>query len=93
MRLGAAYRTPIPAASESTGAAAVYAVYPPADFRGGTDETTLVLVESIPQVDTCVYPCNRSGEVITLELLAHIPRQSHRQALLAAGYELEVPHG
>lgn len=88
--LGAAYRTQIRAAFETTGAAAVYAIHPPADFRGGTAETTLVLVESIPGVDTCVYPCNSDGEVITLELLAHTTKQSHRTALLLAGYELEV---
>lgn len=90
--MGTAYRTPIPAVSESAGAAAVFAVYPPADFRQGTDSTTFVLVESVPGVDTCAYPCNRDGEVITLELLACIPQQNHRAALQAAGYELEIAH-
>lgn len=90
--MGTAYRTPIPAVSESTGAAAVFAVFPPAVFRQGTDETTFVLAESVPGVDTCLYPCDRDGMVITLELLAHTPRQSHRTALLLAGYELEVAY-
>lgn len=92
MRLGTAYRTPTPAVSESAGAASVYAVWPPAFFRDGADETTFLLVESVPDVDTCVYPCDQDGVVITLELLAHTPRQSHRFALLLAGYELEVAH-
>ncbi|WP_228002183.1 hypothetical protein [Nocardia australiensis] len=92
MRLGTALWTPIPAASESTGAAAVYAVFPPADFREGRDSTTYLLVESVEHVDTCVYPCDRDGVVITLELLAHTPYQSHRKALLLAGYEMEIAH-
>jgi hypothetical protein len=90
--MGTAYRTPIPAVSESAGAAAVFAVYPPAHFRQGADSTTFLLVESLPGVDTCVYPCDRDGMVITLELLARIPQQNHRAALQAAGYQLEVIH-
>jgi hypothetical protein len=88
MRLGTALRTPI--TPVSAGTAAIYAVYPRADFRDGTEETAFVLVESVPDVDTCVYPCTRDGQVITLELLAHTPKQSHRIALMLAGYEQEA---
>lgn len=94
---GSAYRTNIVPSVYTTesDSAAVYAIWPPKKYYYGRHATTLLLVSSSALVgDTVVHPCTPAGE-IEWELVAHVPVQSHRQALATAGYDLElvVPRG
>jgi hypothetical protein len=86
---GTAYRTNI-RPERTANIDSIYAVYPPARY-GRAEETTHVYVSSSPMVgDTVVHPCDRDGNVLSLQLLGCVPVLNHRKALEAAGYELEV---
>jgi hypothetical protein len=88
---GSAYRTQIPAGQETLNVEAVYAVYPPALYSGGREATTHLFVSSSRMVgDTIIHPADCAGNVVSLELLACVQKLSHRAALEAAGYDLEV---
>lgn len=90
--MGTAYLTPIAPRVYTTAddVAAVYAIWPLAVYKQSC-ETAFVLVASSSLVgDTVVHPCDRAGEMLAFDLLAHVTVRNHRAALHAAGYELEV---
>ncbi|MFE7799065.1 hypothetical protein [Nocardia sp. NPDC057440] len=81
---------PIPADPQNT--EAVYAVYPLAKYPGG--ETAYITVTSSELVgDTCIFPCDSEGVLITFYLLACIPVLDHARALRSAGWEPEEVRG
>lgn len=89
---GTAYLTPIAPSvfTSSEDVAAVYAVWPHAQF-GWNQTTAYVIVSSSDLVgDTVVHPCDEAGQMLAFDLIAHIPHANHVAALLAAGYELEA---
>ena len=89
---GTAYLTPIAPTvfTAPEDVAAVYAVFPLAQF--GWNQTTAYLIVSSSDLvgDTVVYPCDETGQMLAYDLLAHVPHANHVAALLAAGYELEA---
>jgi len=89
--MGSAYRTPTPVGVDTANVEALYAVYPPALYNSGRKATTYLFVSSSRMVgDTIIHPADCAGNVVSLELLACVQRLSHRAALEAAGYDLEV---
>lgn len=88
--LGTAYRTPIVPLFDIGSDTAIYAVWPPAVYDGGT--TTLIGAStSLVLGDTFLFPAERSGELRIARVIRGVNTPVHRQALAAAGYELEVP--
>lgn len=86
---GTAFRTPTPPPDPGGNTEAIYAIYPMV-IHSGREATAYVLVSSSPMVyDTVVHPCTREGYVLSLRLLACVAGLDHREALVAAGYELE----
>lgn len=91
--MGTAYLTPIPPkvyTATTDDVAAVYAVHPLAIYQKQHTTAFVVVASSQLVNDTVVYPCDCTGEMLALELLACVPIQNHRQALRAAGWDLEV---
>jgi hypothetical protein len=90
---GTAIRTPIPPTVYTTADdnAAVYAIYPPIPFDSGFRSTAFVIVASSDLVgDTVIHPCDKFGQMVGFDLIAHVPVPVHAAALREAGYDLEA---
>lgn len=71
--------------------AAVYAVHPPITFDSGSQSTAFVLVASSISVrDTVIHPCDKDGQMLGWDLIAHVLVPVHSAALRDIGYDLEV---
>ncbi|MFJ4653807.1 hypothetical protein ACIP5Y_21280 [Nocardia sp. NPDC088792] len=90
--MGTALLTPIPASGlvAKGDFAAVYAVWPPVKFGAGETTPFVVVTSSTLVGDTLIYPCDRSGEPLAWEFIAHIPHPNHPAALRVAGYDAET---
>lgn len=90
--IGTAFLTPIPPKVYTTDedAAAVYAVFPLAVYQQLRTTPFVVVASSQLAGDTVVYPCDRTGEMLAMQLLACVPDRNHPAALRAAGWQLEV---
>jgi hypothetical protein len=90
--MATAIRTPIPPTVYTTADdnAAVYALYPPVPFDAGFRSTAFVIVASSDLVgDTIIHPCDRTGQMVSFDLIAHADVPVHAAALSEAGYDLE----
>lgn len=95
---GTAYRTSVAPTVYTTvdDNAAVYAIWPPVMFDSGFRSTTHVIVaSSIAVRDTVIHPCDKDGQMLGWDLIAHVLVPVHAAALRDIGYDLEVviPHG
>lgn len=88
---GTAYRTLLLASPPNPeNIEAVYAVWPPARYSAG--ETPYVLVSSSSAVgDTCIFPCDETGQMIAFEMITCSRTVHHAVALRLTGWDLEVP--